>query len=163
MAQHDPQGHPPGRGSIVKAPWLAAWCGHPPLQRTTCWLRAALLGREEGPRRLSAEERLRRRCDACPGSSASLRFDPPNPGPDQAKLPLHDYLARAGYPAVKKKRGFWDASWQAWNTNLTRQAKRAEEVSRLEKRAARAAGAVGAPDETRLRPARPASTRCTHV
>ena len=86
---------------------------------------------------------------------------PPAPGPDQAKLPLHAYLARAGYPAVRKKRGFWDASWQAWNINLTRQAnqqaKRAEEGSRLEKRAARAAGAVGAPGETPMREA-PAST-----
>ena len=79
-------------------------------------------------------------------------------GPDQAKLPLHAYLARAGYPAVKKKRGFWDASWQAWNLNLTRQAKRAEEASRLEKRAARAAGAVGEPGvEMPMREA-PAST-----
>lgn len=84
-------------------------------------------------------------------------------GPDQAKLPLHDYLARAGYPAVKKKRGFWGASWQAWNANLTRQAKRADEASRLEKRAARAAGAVGAPGEAPILRARPASTGCTHA
>ena len=125
-------------------------------------LRAALSSREEGPRHPGVEGRLRQRC----GAAQTRRFHcvgPPNPGPDQAKLPLHDYLARAGYPAVEKKRGFWDASWQAWNTNLTRQAKRAEEVSRLEKRAARAARAGGAPDETHMCRARPASTGCIHA
>ena len=127
-------------------------------------LGAALSGPGGGapPLRCRREAAAALRCG--PDASVSPWFHcagPPVPGPDQAKLPLHAYLARAGYPAVRKKRGFWDASWQAWNINLTRQAnqqaKRAEEASRLEKRAARAAGAVGAPGETPMREA-PAST-----
>ena len=221
MAQHYTQGHPPGPGSTVKFPRLAAAGATTHRSRGppafTCFLllfpafflffsaftcfHLLSKGCSLGPRNAPLAARMPKGgCGGAlvPASKAtgdsgrrSHRVWPIHPGPptrpscrstnypptdeltnlrtyeltgpDQAKLPLHDYLARHDYPAVKKKRGFWDASWQAWNTNLTRQAKRAEEVSRLEKRAARAAGAVGAPDETRLRPARPASTRCTHV
>ena len=64
------------------AAWSNVRPARPPprlLWRPTRLLRAVPSGpRTTGPRRAGAEERLRRRSDACPTSQTSLRFDHPD-------------------------------------------------------------------------------------
>ena len=65
------------RGMLKRAPRApppaAALEAYPPAQGCALWAQGTT-----GPRRAGAEERLRRRSDACPTSQTSLRFDHPD-------------------------------------------------------------------------------------